>query len=468
MSQRLPALPSRLARRAFAYTLLALAFVGVVGWMVFDRVVSERTAVSAEDYLLTLTSELDIASSPTDANVLAPITQSGADRVAQIVDVSSGEVVVGTEDLSPTPLIEPAALAGDSVATREVHHPNTDALLLLKATTVSAGGQEVAVIAGIESGPPLSENGGLVAAAGAALLISLGLAAAVWVSVRSALRPVEHLADEADQLASNMGIENWSLEGQATTAEVDHLVRRLNSLLFRVHESQENERAFLEDASHDLRTPIAVARAELDLASSTTSETKTREALESAIEELDRLDRLAADLLILARMRAQPTRAVETVHVGHLVRQTAARMMRGPHRREVEVAVEGSADARGDPFMLERAIDNVLSNAVRHASGHVHVDIDASTETAHIRVADDGPGFTRDLISSAAQRFTRESSHGEGAGLGLSIAAAIAEAHGGSISLGNRPEGGAEVTLSLPTGFSSPDLDQPVRSTGVL
>jgi signal transduction histidine kinase len=456
---RLPTLHARLARRAFSYTLLALAIVGVIGWIAIDRTISERTNVSAEDYLLTLTSELEIASSPTDANVLAPIAQSGADRSAQIVDLASGEVVVGTEDLPPSPLIEPSGLAEDAVVTREVRHPNAArGHVLLKATVVTVDGQQFGVIAGTESKRPLAESGALIGAVIAfAMIIALGLAAAVWLSVRSALSPVEHLADEADQLASNVSAESWALENRATTEEIDHLVKRLNSLLFRVHESQENERAFLEDASHDLRTPIAVARAELDLAGSTTSETKTRQALDSAIEELDRLDRLAADLLILARMRAQPPRAVEMVHVGHLVRQTTARKMRDPQHRDLEVTVEGTADARGDPFTLERAIDNMLSNAVRHAAGHVHVEVDDSDETVSIRVSDDGPGFTEALISSAAQRFTRDTNHGEGAGLGLSIAAAIAEAHGGSISLNNQPEGGAEVTLRFPTGIGIPN-----------
>lgn len=469
MRPALPTLHSRLARRAFAYTLLALAIVGVVAWVAIDRVISERTSTSAEDYLLTLTSELEIASSPTDANVRAPIAQSGADRSAQIVDLVSGEVVVSTQDLPPSPLIEPTALAEGTMVTSAVRHPGAErGGLLLKATAVTVGGRSFGVIAGVESSPSLSESGLIVGSAiASAILIALGLASAVWVSVRSALRPVEHLADEADELASNMSAGSWALDNKATTEEIDHLVRRLNSLLFRVHESQENERAFLEDASHDLRTPIAVARAELDLASSTTSEVETRAALESAIEELDRLDRLAADLLILARMRAQPTRALELVHVGHLVRQSAARKMRDPQHRDLEVAVEGSADTRGDPFMLERAIDNVLSNAIRHASSHVNVVVEISEGATSIRFRDDGPGFAEALISSAAQRFTRDTSHGEGAGLGLAIAAAIAEAHGGSISLVNRPGGGAEVTMRLPLASGSPDLDPSARRSGV-
>jgi two-component system OmpR family sensor kinase len=464
----LPTLHFRLATRAFAYTLLALALVGTVGYVTVDRIIYERTRTAADDYLLTLTSELEIASSPIDANVLAPITQAGADRAAQIVDLASGEVLVATPGLSTRAVIEPSEFEESPFITREIAHPDPErGRLVLAATTASVLGQRLGVVAGIESSPSLFESGAMTATIlGAAILIALGLAAAVWLSVRSALRPVEGLADEADQMASRATDDDWALENHATTAEIDHLVKRLNSLLFRVHESQENERAFLEDASHDLRTPIAVARAELDLAKSTTSETTTREALESAIEELDRLDRLAADLLILAKMRAQPTRAVETVHIGQLARQTAARMVRDPHHRELEVTVEGHAETRGDPFMLERAIDNVVLNAIRHAASQVHITVDGSRESASVRVADDGPGFSAALLSSAATRFTKEANHGEGAGLGLSIAAAIVEAHGGRIQLGNRLEGGAEVTLLLPAGFEVPRIDQRTQSSG--
>jgi two-component system OmpR family sensor kinase len=468
MSARLPTLRFRLAVRAFAYTVLALSFVGVSSWFAIDRIVLERITTSAEDYLLTLTGELDIASSPTDANVVAPISQAGEDRLAQIIRLENNEVVVATRGFGTSPLVDASALSGDPITTLEVPHPDREEdRILLKSTTVSVGGENFGVVAGISFGSSVFESDAMgLAVVGAGLVLALGLAAGVWLSVRSAMRPVEDLANEAGRVASSANTKTWALENLATTAEIDHLIERLNSLLSRVHESQENERAFLEDASHDLRTPIAVARAELDLARSTTSEETTRQALESSIEELDRLDRLSADLLILARMRARPTGAVENIHVGHLVRKTAARFMRDPLHRDLRLTVEGNAETLGDPFMVERAIDNVLSNAIKHASERVEIEVGTSGGMVSIRVSDDGPGFPDGLLSSAAKRFERETSHAEGTGLGLSIAAAITEAHGGSLRFSNRPDGGAEVVLSLPTGKGGDEFDHaaPERS----
>ncbi|MGD2061352.1 MAG: HAMP domain-containing sensor histidine kinase [Acidimicrobiia bacterium] len=464
MTGELPTLRFRLAVRAFAYTLLTLIVLGGVAWVATHRVIAERVETDAEDFLLTLTGELEISSSPSDPNVTIPVTQPGRDRVAQIIRLDDGEVMVATSGVTTQGLLEPSAFRGDEVISEEVPHPTEeDARLFISATSVTSQGTEYGVIAGVYTTSILGYTGMTIALLGVALVIASGLGLGVWFSVRSALGPVESLAYEADRVASTADPETWILENLANTAEIDQLIERLNSLLTRVHEGQERERAFLEDASHDLRTPIAVARAELDLAKSSTSEEDTRMALASAIEELDRLDRLAADLLILARMRAAPTRAMEQVHLGHMVRKAAARMMRNPDRREVELTVEGNADVRGDPRTLERAIDNLLSNAIRHASRSVEIDIANSDAEAVIRVCDDGPGFPASLLSSAVKRFTSTAARSEGTGLGLAIAAAIAEAHDGSLEVSNQTDGGAAVALHIPTGVASRKSDHALR-----
>ncbi len=293
-----------------------------------------------------------------------------------------------------------------------------------------------------------------------ALVVAGGVGAGVFLSVQSALRPVEGLAAKADQIAASADATVWALDVTATTSEIGHLVERLDSLLRRVHESHERERSFLEDASHDLRTPIAVARAELDLAESTTAETGTRDSLLSAIEELDRLDRLTADLLILAKVRATPTREREVVHLGRLVRSTAARMVRNLRTDRVTVTVNGNGTAIGDPSTLERAIDNVVVNAIRHAERLVDISISAQTGgMVSITVDDDGPGFPPDLLSSATERFTSAEGRGDGTGLGLAIAEAIVSGHGGSLVLENRSDGGGVVTLYLPGEMASDRSD---------
>lgn len=281
----------------------------------------------------------------------------------------------------------------------------------------------------------------------------------VWFSVRAAFRPVEALSIHADRIAASSNEESpWQLPVEATTSEIQHLIERLNSLLGRVYESRRHERVFLEDASHDLRTPIAVARAELDLAHAGTREPATRAALASAIEELDRLDRLSADLLILAKMRAGPNRVMERVQLGQLVRTTAARLTRSPGARDVAVTVGGSGTAFGDASTLERAFSNVLRNAVRHASHRVDVSIDETDGACLVRIHDDGAGFPPALLDSATERFARHEERSEGTGLGLSIASAIVAGHGGELMLENSPDGGAVVVMLLPgEPASSPD-----------
>lgn len=453
MSERVPTLRFRLATRAFLYALAVSAFIGVVSWLAVGQIIADRIETEAEDYLATLVGELAIASSPTDANVTAPMSQATEDRAAQIIGMDDGEVVVSTPGLPSEPLVDPSLLIdGTTVTVGYVDVPGAEAVLLITATSLTVDGERYGVVAGVYNDSPLDDPAVVATAVAVALVISLGLAVAVWTSVRSALRPVETLAMEADRVASAPESTNWAVTNVATTAEIHQLIERLNSLVGRVHESRERERTFLEDASHDLRTPIAVARAELDLARGRTFEPETTQALDSAIEELDRLDRLAADLLILARMRVQPDRSVEEVHLGHLVRRAAARLVRGPGRQHLNVTVEGQAEVKGDPLTLDRAIDNVLTNAFRHASATVAIDIGYSRGEACIRICDDGPGFPKPMLERATERFTRDPGNVEGTGLGLAITAAIVEAHGGILECANRPEGGAIVTLHLPVG----------------
>lgn len=451
MTEHLPTLRFRLALRAFLYALAVSLFIGGAAWFAVGGVITDRIETEAEDYLATLTGELTIATSPTDPNVVAPVNQAIEDRAAQVIDMESGEVVVSTPGLPALPLIDPSLLIEDTTVTVELAElPDAQDELLVKATVLVVDSGRFGVVAGVYNNSPLDDPAVILATAGVALMISIGLGVAVWMSVRSALGPVETLANEADRVASAPESQNWAVPNVATTAEIYHLIERLNSLVDRVHQSRERERVFLEDASHDLRTPIAVARAELDLARGGTLEPETRQALDSAIEELDRLDSLAADLLILARMRAEPDRSAESVHLGHLVRRAAARLVRGPGHQNLTVTVEGQAEVQGDPVNLDRAIDNVLTNAFRHASTEVAIELTQSTSEARLQISDDGPGFPEPILANATERFTRDPANLEGTGLGLAISSAIVEAHGGRLECANRADGGATVALHLP------------------
>lgn len=461
MSDPLPTLRLRLASRAFALTLGVLVVLVGLSWLAADRIVGQRVRTSAEDYLQTLTAELSLATVPTDPNVAAAITEAGDDRLGQVVRVSDGSVVVSRVGFGRTPLIDPVELPPGPGGSATIADPVAgEGEMLVDWAIVRFGDEDYVVYAGVSGGSLRVGPGVAALTALAALVAAGGVGVGVFLAVQSALRPVDALAGKADEIAASSHATGWSLDVTATTSEIGHLIERLDSLLRRVHESQERERSFLEDASHDLRTPIAVARAELDLAESTTMERGTRDSLLSAIEELDRLDRLAADLLILAKVRATPTREREIVHLGRLVRSTAARMVRNRQTDHVTVTVDGNGTAIGDPSTLERAIDNVVVNAIRHAAELVDISIASQGEgLVSVTIRDDGPGFPPELLSSATERFTSAEGRGEGTGLGLAIAEAIVRGHGGWLRLDNAIGGGGVVTLALPGEVSSDQSD---------
>lgn len=293
-----------------------------------------------------------------------------------------------------------------------------------------------------------------------ALVIGLPLLAALvsiggWFLAGAALKPVRDLVEEADELSAVAARgQRRRLSVPETGEELADLARHLNELIARIEAALEHERAFLDDASHDLRTPISIVRSELELARMQTAEhTELAHALDSSLEEVDRLDRLAVNLLVLARTRSAGPRPSEPVELGELSRRAARAVARSRNGSAVPVSVTGSARVRGDEDAIERAVLNMVDNAARHAVSRVDVEVSSDADRAVVLVRDDGPGFPPELLGQAAGRFVRGHDGGaHSAGLGLAIVDAIATAHGGELEIENRPEGGAKVQLRLPVG----------------
>ena len=236
--------------------------------------------------------------------------------------------------------------------------------------------------------------------------------------------------------------------------ELARLGVTLNDMIERLEAAVRRERAFVADASHELRTPLALLRAELELA---LRHPRSREELEAAIvsagEETDRLIRLAEDLLVLARAQdgKLPLR-VEDVRVAELLGRTVARFDAESLGRTVDVQDADGLVVRGDPDRLEQAVGCLLDNALRHGRGDVDVRASRQGSRLEVHVVDQGPGFSEDFLPVAFERFSREDQArtGEGAGLGLTLAKAIAELHGGTAHAANREGGGADAWLALP------------------
>jgi len=298
-----------------------------------------------------------------------------------------------------------------------------------------------------------------LAVGGAAFVAIAGLGA-YWLA-RAALFPVERLRRQAAAM-SGRG-EDAILEVPRTKDEIAALAGTMNDLLSRLRHALERERAFVADASHELRSPLAILRGELELAGRpgrTIGELSA--AVHASAEEADRLARITDDLLLLARgdagqldLRLKETDLPQLF--GRSVSLAKARLAAAVVTCQIDVP--SGTRARVDPDRIRQAIDNLLANAVRFAPAGSVIVIAARKEGPDLRieVRDNGPGFPGSFLPHAFERFRRpdtaRSRDDGGTGLGLAIVQAICAAHGGRATARNAPGGGAVVTLWLPGAF---------------
>lgn len=359
---------------------------------------------------------------------------------AQVLD-RSGRIVDTSTAVHGAPMLSASQVAGINasrfISTRVA---GVDDPARLLATPAHVGGQDFVVVVGTNLGDKNDAMHRLL------LLLVLGLPGALvlasgvgWLVAGAALRPVERM--RRDAAAASLAQTGPSIAVPPTGDELARLATTLNDLLIREREALEAEHRFLDEASHDLRTPLAVLKAELDLA---LARPRGRDELEAALQaaatETDSLVRLAEDLLVLARSRRGPVALHrEPIRFADFCAECAA-----PFGEVVRVDAD-DFEAGADPVRLRQAVRNLLDNAVRHGAGK-SVRLAATTDASGwvtISVSDAGPGFPSEWLGRLARRTGAH-------GLGLSIVAAVAEAHGGMALAGESADGGAEVIVRLP------------------
>jgi signal transduction histidine kinase len=269
-----------------------------------------------------------------------------------------------------------------------------------------------------------------------------------------ALRPVEHMRAQAEEISAETPGER--LPVPHTRDEVERLGHTLNEMLERLEAALERERDFVADAGHELRTPLALLRSELELAlrhAETTEE--LREAVARSSDEVDRLAQLADHLLLIARTdRGKMPLRLEPLAADELLGTIASRFEWRAEEADRPIRIEPAEGVRvnGDRIRLEQALGNLVDNALRHGAGSVNLSAARRNGVVELHVVDEGGGFPPQFLDEAFERFARHDharSRG-GAGLGLSIVRVIAEAHGGGAHAANT-ESGADVWVELPS-----------------
>jgi two-component system, OmpR family, sensor kinase len=288
--------------------------------------------------------------------------------------------------------------------------------------------------------------------------------AAGYVLAARALAPVEKMRARAARISG--AAQGERLPVPEADDELRRLGETLNAMLSRVEDALAREREFVADAGHELRTPLAILKLELELAMSADSPHEDLEPrLRSVAEEVDRLAKLADDLLVIAHAE-QGRLPLEKRRVeARLLLDTVAARFAAPARRSGRALTVRSADGitlAADPARLEQALTNMISNSLRHAEGTIVLSAAERDGFVEFHVLDEGPGFDSSFIPRAFDRFSRAdpARSGHGAGVGLSIVRVIAEAHGGHASIRNRQLQGADVWVQLP-GALSQDHETP-------
>jgi two-component system OmpR family sensor kinase len=370
----------------------------------------------------------------------------------------SGRLIESTPTLDGRPLLssDEAAAAGRGTLTLDrPDAPGLDEPARLLATPFARDGRPLVLVVG-----DTRENGlEQLRRVRHQLLMGLPVLLVVtftgtYAVASAALRPVESMRRRAAGLS---GAETeLRLPVPDGDDEIARLGHTLNDLLARVEQTLERERSFVATAGHELRTPLALLRTELELALRRPRPVaELTDALRSAKAETDRLERLAEDLLLLAQagqgeLQAQAEAvSVSTLFAGVSARfeQPAAANGRRVHMTATDLTV------RADRRQVEQALTNLVGNAFAHGGGVVRLDAVSVDGFVELVVADDGPGFGPDLLTRAMGRFVRGQAS-QGAGLGLAIVAAVADANDGTAGVRD-VAGGAEAWLRLPAATSA-------------
>jgi signal transduction histidine kinase len=284
-----------------------------------------------------------------------------------------------------------------------------------------------------------------------------------WLAMRVALRPWRQLNGE---IAARGPHDLAPISFEPRQQELRPVVQSVNALLGRVRQSVQRERSFIADAAHELRTPLAALRVNVDALQDRLTDARSAEQLAAMVQSCDRAARLVGQLLQLMRTDAVDSAAApQALALDRLVEERLATLsaLARPRGIELQLDAAGPVEVWGDPESLASMIDNLVENAIKYSPPHGTVIVGIASRDGHavLSVADQGPGIAPDLRLRVFDRFYRGPGQTQaGSGLGLAIVKAAVERHHGTVSLATGTAGqGLRVVLALPLAVSDRTSD---------
>lgn len=455
--------PIRLRVAAAFAVAMALVLAGT-GVFLYERLGRDLSAALDQDLRLRAQDLSQVVRQQPDGSLAAEshgrLIERG-ESFAQLLD-PSGRVLDGTPPLGNLPLLRTSELRRASRGSTFVDRqavPGLDEPARLLATPVTHGGRAVVLVVGATRENRAEALRSLRTELLLAGPIALVLATALGCGLAgTGLRAVERMRRRAAAISGDRpGVR---LPVAATGDELERLGTTLNEMLGRLDEALERERGFVADAGHELRTPLALLRAELDFAlHDAETDEELRNALRVASDETDRLTQLAADLLLIASTdRGKLSLRRERVAARELLESVRNRFAwrAAEAGRDLDVDAADHLVMTGDRLRLEQALGNLVDNALRYGDGIVRLEARPAGGAVELHVHDDGPGFPDDFLPDAFHRFTRadERHAGGGSGLGLAIVDAIARAHDGRAQASSREHAGTDIWITVPASTS--------------
>lgn len=278
-----------------------------------------------------------------------------------------------------------------------------------------------------------------------------------WWVARTVSRPVEVMRAATRRMAAGEFTTRVDRRWSDKHDELGQLARDFNSMAERIEILVAHDRGVLQDLSHELRSPLARLHLILDLAQHSADPREAEAHFLRAEREIARMDRMTAEMLALSRLEGDlPGMVRESVDLAALARDrvAAANIDASARGIALQMSSEGPTHVLGSGMLLERALDNVIANAIKFSpsNGTIHVEVSTHQQQVEVHVRDHGPGVPEEELGLLFRPFFRgtNASQANGHGLGLAIVQRVMQAHGGEVMAHNQQGGGLEVIMRLP------------------
>jgi signal transduction histidine kinase len=459
--------------RTTALSMLVVAAALAVGAISLVVIVSHSLVRNVDETNLTRAEDVAARARAGALGRIIPVSGGASDKSVFIQVVSqAGSVIASSENyLDPNAFIYLYPEDGGHhriVFQRTVHGPpiapDANFRVVVLTGQTPTGPANVIVATEMEQAEETVHELRRALAWGApGVLLLAGLL--VWLLVGRALRPVELIRAQVAAITGTASLDR-RVDEPPVDDEVGRLAQTMNAMLDRLQRSAERQRRFVADASHELRSPLASSRAQLEVALSHPDPSSWEATALDLLSENHRMERLVNDLLFLARNEERPAglAGATVLDLDDIVLSEAGRL-RTRGRVQVDISRVSAGRVRGVGDHLTRVVRNLVENAERHAAHTVRLELclvsaNGRGPQVQLVVSDDGPGVPPEHREHIFDRFIRlddarsrpDGDNGGGSGLGLSICREIVKAHGGHIWADQARGGGAKFVVQIPAG----------------